>query len=105
MLHRHSTEPTDRSMPPVMITIGHAERDDGDEGEVAGDVEEIVGGREGIGRERQKDAGDDERQEHPEGLARREPGEPGMLLLLDRYVELDCHGSNLECSGAATRRR
>jgi len=21
MLHRHSTEPTDRSMPPVMITI------------------------------------------------------------------------------------
>ena len=47
----------------------HAERDDRDEGDVAGDVVEVLRGGEGIGGERQEDAGDDDRDEHPEGLA------------------------------------
>jgi hypothetical protein len=85
----------------------HAERDDRDKGKIARDVEQIVGGGEGIGRKCEKNARGDERQEYPEGLARRQPGEPCVLILLDRNVELDCHVSNPECRArlAPSRRR
>ena len=43
----------------------HAERDDGDEGDVAGDVVEVLRRREGVGREGQIDAGQDDRATAP----------------------------------------
>jgi hypothetical protein len=75
-----------------MITIDrHPERDDRDEGEVAGDVEDVVRGCKRVCREQQKDAGQYYRDRDPEGLSRGQPGEQRKSCALDVVVELNFH--------------
>src|SRR5690606_17297540 len=78
---------------------GGAQRDDRREGGVAGDVEEVRGRREGAvrGREGQEDAGNDDGDEDPGGLAVQEVVEPGVLPAPDHLIHAgiggacDCH--------------
>ena len=68
-------EPHDRADRQIDATgendRGHAERHDADEGEVARDVEEIIGRGEGVGLiERHHGDDGEHRDRHPEGLAR-----------------------------------
>jgi len=69
----------------------HSQRNDRDESEVAGDVEEIVRGRERIGGKRQENAGQDDRDRHPERLPRGQPGQQRKSRALDVVVELNVH--------------
>ena len=77
-----TVEPTDRSMPPVMITAVMPMRDDADEGEVAGDVEQVVGRRERLGQQRHGDDGQNGREQDPEDLAADQPGQEARVGLL-----------------------
>src|SRR5262249_33745409 len=57
----------------------------------AGDVVEVLRGRERIGAERQEDAGEDDSHQHPEGLAGKLSCKPALLLLSDSLVKCNCH--------------
>jgi hypothetical protein len=61
---------------------GHAERDDSDEGEVAGDVEQVLLRREDVAGQGQKDEGQHGGEGHPERLAADEPAQQRAARLL-----------------------
>src|SRR6185295_8470418 len=73
-------------------------RDDRHEGDVAGDVVEVLRRREGIGGKGQEDAGEDDGDQHPDRLAAQFRRDPALLFLLYRLVEGDRHHST--CSMA-----
>src|ERR1700758_527999 len=77
----------------------HAKRDHGNKGKVAGDVEDVVRCRERVGRKRQKNAGKAYREQNPEGLTRRQPGDDRKSSALIIIVELNFHRSNLRTFG------
>ncbi len=69
----------------------HAQRDNCDERDVAGDVVDVLGRCKGICRHRQEDAGENDGDQDPECLAAQDRRKPAPLLLPDRLVKCNRH--------------
>ena len=92
MLHRHSTDPTERSMPPVMMTIVMPSAMIATKVKLRVTLNRLFGvANESVAKDRKMPARAD-RDEDPERLARRQPGDPVRLVLLRPVVDDGCHG-------------
>lgn len=69
----------------------HAQRDDCDESDVAGDVVKVLRRRKTVGGEGQEDTSEDDCNQNPEGLAGQDRSCKRALPVGDRLVQRRCH--------------
>ena len=81
------TEPTDRSMPPVMITVVTPSAAMAMNEKFRVTLKMFCFEAKVSGYQAQRDAGDDGRNEHPERLAREQPGHGAVGLAIDGVVQ------------------
>ena len=104
MLHRHSTEPTDRSMPPVMITIVMPSAMIATKAKLRVTLKRLFEvAKELVANDRKMQARHDrDRAPRKPGCA-GQPAEPAVLLArLIVVVELIVHRCRLSCPDSST---
>ena len=87
--HRQSTEPTERSMPPEMMTMVMPKATIATKVALRVMLKRFLWVRKASVANDRKTQASSDRDQHPERLAVQRPREPGALLLRDRLVERD----------------
>src|SRR5436853_21042 len=70
----------------------HAKRDNGDEGEIARHIEEVLRRGKGGGQDAEREAGEHGREEHPECRPAYDPAVETVRFAFDTVVEARMHG-------------